>query len=125
MVKYPQNAFKVLDSHPSKLDNLEKDSAKEMLGESQSEDLLSSGDSDPGTTYLYSFHSCTIMPRMDGIPKLIKVSEKQRLKMRHFDKADSVFKDWRQDGEHVLNQCFRDDLKYWKAPQFITKKKDL
>lgn len=82
------------------------------------------GDREKETRTKYSFHRCIIQAREEEVPPFSK-EPKSLDHVRTFQKEFSVFKDWREDNDQVLSNCFNADFGYTKIEKkMITKDQD-
>jgi len=68
-------------------------------------------------------HKLVVPQRIDIIPSNNK-ERKIIEKVREFYKQKSVFKDWVEDTEEILEQCMEHDFKHWKLEKFVKNEED-
>ena len=80
--------------------------------------------SDAENDLQYFTHKMVVKKREEDIPLFVK-EIKNRVIVRVFEKNNSVFKEWTEDGPNTALLCIENDLTLWHADKFIKDEEDL
>ena len=76
----------------------------------------------------FFLHRFLVPQRIDPIPEFVK-EIRTLVKVRHFERHNSVFKEWIEDNPTIITNCLDHDMGLWKIDRLIknddTDKNDL
>ncbi|TNV87178.1 hypothetical protein FGO68_gene2179 [Halteria grandinella] len=73
----------------------------------------------------YSIHKILAHVRTEDIPIVIRPNRKKETFERKFRKETSVFRDWKEDTQEMLDKISGIEMWQWKAPRFIKDKDEV
>ena len=71
----------------------------------------------------YYTHKMVVPHRIDDVVHFVKPTRISKV-VRLFDKAQSVFADWIEDGPDTAKLCIDHDLSFWNGSKFIKDEED-